>query len=409
MEKVILEMWDEYSKCPLYLQSAVNIPASYKQDANSLIESQKLAIEIVSATRCSEADFWTKSALGLSLKRHLKQDARLSAKISFENTRGLSEIYNESIDQAAKETTLVFIHDDVWIDEANFADVVAQGLDHFDIIGVLGNKRRLPNQLGREMVDLNFNCDAQENLSGQLAHSKSAFGAAKVFGDAPASCELLDGIFLAAKKESLDNHGVRFDRQFDFHFYDLDFCNTAKQAGLTLGTWLVHLTHQSIGKYGTKEWHEKYQRYLNKWEESEIQKVAIPNNVVVNQNHHALQQAVEDVFEIALAHQNAGRLVQAEQLYQEILRISANHSAANHNLGVIEAGLKGVQVALPYLEIAVQKKPDNEQYWVTYIDALMQSGAIEKAMEALTLGQKFGLRPEMAQMMAAEYVKEFDR
>lgn len=409
MEKVILEMWEEYSKSSLFLQSAVKIPASYMQESNTLIESQKLSIEIVSATRYSEADFWTKSALGLSLTRHLKQDDRLSAKISFENTRGLSEVFNAAIDQADKDVTLVFIHDDVWIDEANFADVVAQGLEHFDIIGIAGNKRRLPNQPGWEIVDLNFTWDRQENLSGQIAHCKSAFGPPKVFGDAPSTCELLDGVFLAVRKNSLDNKGVRFDPQFDFHFYDLDFCRTAKKAGLTLGTWLVNLTHQSIGQYGTIRWHEKYQLYLNKWEESETHKNAKPNNVVVNQNHHALQQAIEDVFEIAMAHQNAGRLVEAGKLYQEILGINANHAAANHNLGVIEAGLKSAQVALPYLEIAVQEKPDNEQYWVTYIDALMQSGAIETAMEALTLGQKFGLRPEVAQMLATDFVKEFDR
>lgn len=408
MEKVILEMWEEYSKSSLFLQSAVNIPASYMQESNTLIESQKLSIEIVSATRYSEADFWTKSALGLSLTRHLKQDDRLSAKISFENTRGLSEVFNAAIDQADKDVTLVFIHDDVWIDDANFADVVAQGLEHFDIIGIAGNKRRLPNQPGWEIVDLNFTWDSQENLSGQIAHCKSAFGLPKVFGDAPSTCELLDGVFLAVRKSSLDNKGVRFDTQFDFHFYDLDFCRTAKKAGLTLGTWLINLTHQSIGQYGTIRWHEKYQLYLNKWEESETHKNAKPKNVVVNQNHHALQQAIEDVFEIAMAHQNAGRLVEAGNLYQEILGINANHAAANHNLGVIEAGLKSAQVALPYLEIAVQEKPDNEQYWVTYIDALMQSGAIETAMEALTLGQKFGLRPGVAQMLATDFVNKID-
>lgn len=408
MEKAILEMWDEYSKNSLYFQVAVNIPASHMQDANAFMAPQKLAIEIVSATRYSEADFWTKSALGLSLKRHLKQDARLSAKISFENTRGLSEVFNAAIDQADTDATMVFIHDDVWIDEANFAEVVAEGLEHFDIIGIAGNKRRLPNQPGWVIVDLNFKWDEQVNLSGQVAHSKSAFGAAKVFGEAPATCELLDGVFLAVKKSSLDNKGARFDEQFDFHFYDLDFCRTAKQAGLTLGTWHIQLTHQSIGQYGTKQWHEKYHLYLNKWEESGIQKVKIPENSEPNQNNQALQQAIEDVVDIALEHQRAGRLEQAEQFYHEIISISANHAAANHNLGVIKAGFKNVQEALPYLEIAVQEKPDIEQYWVTYIDALMQSGAIDTAAEALELGQKFGLRPGVAKMLAADFVKQFD-
>ncbi len=60
----------------------------------------------------------------------------------------------------------------------------------------------------------------------------------------------MDGVFLAAKKSALTEYAVTFDPQFDFHFYDMDFCRTARKAGLTLGTWLVKLTHQSAGAFG---------------------------------------------------------------------------------------------------------------------------------------------------------------
>jgi GT2 family glycosyltransferase len=58
---------------------------------------------------------------------------------------------------------------------------------------------------------------------------------------------------------------VRFDPQFDFHLYDIDFCRTARQKELRLGTWPIALTHQSKGSFGTESWFARYEKYLAKW------------------------------------------------------------------------------------------------------------------------------------------------
>jgi len=404
MEKVLWEMWSESQG--LVIKPSLNISDEFKTEKNA-----KLSIEIVSATRYSESEFWAKSALGLSLKRHLKQDDRLSAHIAFENTRGLSEVFNERIDKADKDATLVFIHDDVWIDEVNFADVITKGLDKFDVIGIAGNKRRIPNQPAWAFVDLNFTWDDKANLSGQVAHSKNAFGDVEVFGEAPAACELLDGVFLAAHKSSLTKSKVRFDEQFDFHFYDLDFCRTARKADLTLGTWLIKLTHQSAGAFGTPQWRQKHEKYINKWEAPNSDKT-MTNNLAIKNNsneiNQELQQVINEVLDMAVKHQTSGQLDEAAALYLEILSIKPDQADANHNLGVIEAQKNGAQAALPRLEIAVQAKPENEQFWVSYIDAIMQSSSIEAAIGALELGQKYGLRAETAQMLAADYMKAYE-
>ena len=71
------------------------------------------------------------------------------------------------------------------------------------------------------------------------------------YGVIPAACELLDGVFISAKKSVLQANGVTFDPQFDFHLYDLDFCRSAREQGLRIGTWPVLLTHQSGGAFGT--------------------------------------------------------------------------------------------------------------------------------------------------------------
>lgn len=411
METALWEMWSDSQnmQTPKTHGQTENKAATHHAADEKTDQALKLSIEIVSATRFSESDFWSKSALGLSLKRHLKQDARLSANIAFENSRGLSEIFNGCIDRADDNAILVFIHDDVWIDEANFADTVIEGLEIFDVIGVAGNRRRLPNQPAWAFINHQFTWDDKSNLSGRVAHGKSAFGEVLDYGAVPAECELLDGVFLASKKSSLIQNKVRFDTQFDFHFYDLDFCRSARKSGLRLGTWLVKLTHQSPGDFGGQHWREKYQCYLKKWEEP-LTKNTMTNNTRLysedeaSQTERDLQQAVNEVLLMALEHQNSGQIDNAEYLYLEILNIQPKHAEANHNLGVIEAHLKGAVMALPRLEIALQTKPENEQFWVSYIDALMQSGATDRAADALELGQQYGLRSETAQMLAAEFV-----
>jgi GT2 family glycosyltransferase len=221
-------------------------------------------IEIISATRLSDSDFWQNSPLGISLRR-IQHDDRFSPQITFLNQRGLPEIYNAGIAAAASNQILVFVHDDVWIDDYFLVDRVMAGLQAYDVIGVAGNRRRVAAQTAWAFIDRQFSWDDRANLSGSIAHGPTPFGQVAYFGAIPAECELLDGVFFAAKAATLVATGVMFDQQFDFHFYDMDFCRSARQSGLRLGTWPICLTHQSGGAFGTPKWIEKYHTYIQKW------------------------------------------------------------------------------------------------------------------------------------------------
>lgn len=224
-----------------------------------------VTIEIVSATRLSQQEFVEKSALGLSLRR-LQGDKRLRATVAFANSRGLPEVYNSRIQAADGREVLVFMHDDVWIDDYFLPERVLEGLAAFDVIGVAGNRRRVAGQTAWAFIDEQRTWDARVNLSGRVAHGKGPFGKVASYGDVvPAECELLDGVFLAARRARLLEKGVLFDPRFDFHFYDMDFCRTARKQGLRLGTWPVCLTHQSGGDFTTEAWKEKYRLYREKW------------------------------------------------------------------------------------------------------------------------------------------------
>ena len=223
-------------------------------------------IEVISATRHSEESFWNKSALGLSLRR-IGFDSKIVPRISFDNRKGLPAIYNEGIKNADENSHLVFIHDDVWIDDSFFTHRIVEGLNNYDVIGVAGNRRRVSKQPAWAFINSDFVWDEKINLSGAVAHGQYPFGNVSFFGSSPANCELLDGVFLAAKRISLLASNCSFDERFDFHFYDMDFCRTARQNGLHLGTWPLSITHQSGGAFGTDQW-KKTIRFI--WINGEI-------------------------------------------------------------------------------------------------------------------------------------------
>ncbi len=226
--------------------------------------SQAWLVEIVSATRRSEVEFWENSALGISL-RGMGAGARVVANIAFNNQLGLSELYNRSIQSANPDRILVFMHDDVWIDDLFFAERLNHGLANFDVIGVAGNSRRVPFQAGWGFMDEELTPSESSDLRGSIAHGKEPFGEIAAFGESPAECELLDGVILAARKSRLLEAQVAFDPIFKFHFYDIDFCRAAREKKLRVGTWPIHLTHQSEGAFKSAGWREMYARYLEKW------------------------------------------------------------------------------------------------------------------------------------------------
>src|SRR5262249_50833334 len=160
--------------------------------------------------------FDEQTALGISLLR-IPQDG-LSSWVAFENRRGLPEVYNERIRRATSEA-LVFVHDDVWIEDYFFRDRVMGALERYDIIGVAGCRIRIGGQVSWRDPDVD-----PKHLSGRVAHGKWPMGPVSAYGESPAPCELLDGVLLAARRDVLVRSGVFFDPQFDFHFYDLDFC-----------------------------------------------------------------------------------------------------------------------------------------------------------------------------------------
>lgn len=225
-------------------------------------------VAFVAATRLTQDDFWTDSALGASLQR-IKGDARVDIHLSFENASGLPEIYNRALKSCVNADIVVFLHDDVWLADERLFEKLEAALARFDVVGVAGNVRRVAAQPAWA-----FSCISNSEfvwdhdyLSGAIHHGNPGGHELSSFGPAPARCELLDGVFLACRRSELVRREVGFDERFAFHFYDLDFCRSARQAGLKLGTWPIDLIHQSQGAFGSPGWIQAYEVYLGKWKQ----------------------------------------------------------------------------------------------------------------------------------------------
>lgn len=81
----------------------------------------------------------------------------------------------------------------------------------------------------------------------------------------------------------------------------------------------------------------------------------------------------------------------AEELYRSILKIQPSHPEANHNLGVIAVQAQQPADGLAHLLAALEAEPTRGQYWLSYIDALFNSGQVESAREVLALAVLHGL------------------
>jgi hypothetical protein len=229
-------------------------------------------IRLVCATRLSKDDFFKQSALGRSLPyyRTFPRGQPIELRLFSSNRAPLPSVYNQAIDEAASDPAiLVFLHDDVYLNDFYWARHLHEGLAHFHVVGLAGNRRRAVSQASWMFLDDTFRRDDDANLSGVLGHGQGFPDLLElsVYGSPGQEVKLLDGVFMAARSADLLRAGVRFDPRFPFHFYDLDFCRQAEIRGLRMGTWAISAIHASPGRLGVSEWRTAYVDYLNKYEE----------------------------------------------------------------------------------------------------------------------------------------------
>ena len=101
-----------------------------------------------------------------------------------------------------------------------------------------------------------------------------------------------------------------------------------------------------------------------------------------------MKLTIEQALQHGIAKHKQGKLQDAERLYQAILQSQPSHADANYNLGLIAVSLNKVALALPLFKTALEAFPEIEQFWLSYIDALIKENQLETAKSVLLEGRK---------------------
>ena len=85
-----------------------------------------------------------------------------------------------------------------------------------------------------------------------------------------------------------------------------------------------------------------------------------------------MELTLEEVLQKAIEANKAGQIQEADRLYTVILEVQPKHPDANHNMGVLAAGIGQIQEALPFFKVALKAELLVAQFWLSCIDALIR-------------------------------------
>ena len=107
-----------------------------------------------------------------------------------------------------------------------------------------------------------------------------------------------------------------------------------------------------------------------------------------------MELTIEQALQQGVAAHKEGKLQDAERLYRAILQSQPAHPDANHNLGVLAVSVNKVDAALPLFKTALEANPKIEQFWLSYIDALIKEKQFENAKQVFEQAKKQGVAEE---------------
>ena len=115
-----------------------------------------------------------------------------------------------------------------------------------------------------------------------------------------------------------------------------------------------------------------------------------------------MELPVKRALQRAVAAHKEGNLQDAERLYRAILQTQSRHPDANHNLGVLAVSINKADAALPLFKIALEANPKIEQFWLSYIDALIKEKQYENAKQVLGRAKKQGVDADRLEPFEAQ-------
>ena len=115
-----------------------------------------------------------------------------------------------------------------------------------------------------------------------------------------------------------------------------------------------------------------------------------------------MELTIEQALQQGVAAHNSGNLQEAERAYQAILQSQPRHPDANHNLGLIAISVNQIEAALPLFKTALDVNSNIEQFWVSYIDALVKAKHLKDAKQSIKKAKKKGFDAKKLQALLSQ-------
>lgn len=181
-----------------------------------------------------------------------------------ENTLPICKAYNKLIkdrliNSSVKYERIVFVHDDVIIEDRHLEDKLEKYLKTYDIIGLAGGVEpeiKAP-ALWHLMCKRHF---------GTVGHYLNGKWYGTTFGVSDTRVAIVDGVFIGVNRSVLVEKNLRFDEDLPhFHHYDILFCLEANAIKLKIGVVPILITHLSPGLTNvSKAYLDSEKVFLNK-------------------------------------------------------------------------------------------------------------------------------------------------
>ena len=115
-----------------------------------------------------------------------------------------------------------------------------------------------------------------------------------------------------------------------------------------------------------------------------------------------MELTIEQALQQGVAAHKEGKLQDAERLYRAILQSQPLHPDANHNLGVLAVSVNKADAALPLFKTALEANPKIEQFWLSYIDALIKEKQFENAKLVIEQAKTQGVAEEKLNILETQ-------
>jgi hypothetical protein len=202
-----------------------------------------------------------------SLQRLKEKDSNIDILYNTNNTTGLSILYNSIIETHKTDYThIVFIHDDVYVDDLGVCEKLERAHTQFDIVGLAGGI----NPVIKEPALWHLMCGGFQsgNLRGAVSHpcAKDQIMFTS-FGPTPSRVAILDGLFLSVDTRKIKSVGWKFNENYNFHHYDIASSIDANYKKLKLGVAPIWVLHNSPGllSFEDKNFRESQEKFIKEY------------------------------------------------------------------------------------------------------------------------------------------------